>query len=53
MIKTLPQAQVQAIPLSLTFNINPKYRLPVNEQFSIGAGINAVYGAAELNRFNW
>ena len=34
-----------------TFNINPNIAYRVNEQFSIGAGINAVYGAAELNRF--
>ncbi len=29
--------------------MNIAYR--INQQFSIGAGINAVYGAAELNRF--
>lgn len=34
-----------------TFNINPNIAYRINEQFSIGAGINAVYGAAELNRF--
>ncbi|MGN5079264.1 outer membrane protein transport protein [Aeromonas veronii] len=36
----------------VTFNINPNIAYRINEQFSIGAGINAVYGAAELNRFN-
>ncbi|PKQ82301.1 long-chain fatty acid outer membrane transporter [Aeromonas sobria] len=35
----------------LTLNINPNIAYRINEQFSIGAGINAVYGAAELNRF--
>ena len=35
----------------MTFNINPNIAYRINEQFSIGAGINAVYGAAELNRF--
>ncbi|MCR3973357.1 outer membrane protein transport protein [Aeromonas veronii] len=35
----------------ITFNINPNIAYRINEQFSIGAGINAVYGAAELNRF--
>ncbi|BBR39835.1 MULTISPECIES: outer membrane protein transport protein [Aeromonas] len=35
----------------VTFNINPNIAYRINEQFSIGAGINAVYGAAELNRF--
>ncbi|MCV5626610.1 outer membrane protein transport protein, partial [Escherichia coli] len=31
----------------VTFNINPNIAYRINEQFSIGAGINAVYGAAE------
>ncbi|AYK18079.1 outer membrane protein transport protein [Aeromonas veronii] len=35
----------------MTFNINPNIAYRVNEHFSVGAGINAVYGAAELNRF--
>ncbi|MFQ2823493.1 outer membrane protein transport protein [Aeromonas allosaccharophila] len=35
----------------VTFNINPNIAYRVNEHFSVGAGINAVYGAAELNRF--
>ncbi|MFM5335741.1 outer membrane protein transport protein [Aeromonas enteropelogenes] len=35
----------------LTLNINPNIAYRINEQFSIGAGINAVYGAAELNRY--
>ncbi|MFM5725886.1 outer membrane protein transport protein [Aeromonas veronii] len=35
----------------VTFNINPNIAYRINQQFSIGAGINAVYGAAELNRF--
>ncbi|MGL6263651.1 outer membrane protein transport protein [Aeromonas jandaei] len=34
-----------------TFNINPNIAYRINEHFSIGAGINAVYGAAELNRY--
>ncbi|WP_429020408.1 outer membrane protein transport protein [Aeromonas allosaccharophila] len=35
----------------VTFNINPNIAYRINEHFSIGAGINAVYGAAELNRY--
>ncbi|EKP0308583.1 outer membrane protein transport protein [Aeromonas veronii] len=35
----------------VTFNINPNIAYRINEQFSIGAGINAVYGSAELNRY--
>ncbi|MEH8101420.1 outer membrane protein transport protein [Aeromonas veronii] len=35
----------------VTFNINPNIAYRINEHFSVGAGINAVYGAAELNRF--
>ncbi|WP_429209904.1 outer membrane protein transport protein [Aeromonas veronii] len=35
----------------LTFNINPNIAYRVNKQFSIGAGINAVYAEAELNRY--
>lgn len=35
----------------VTFNINPNIAYRVNEHFSVGAGINAVYGSAELNRF--
>ncbi|MEZ6970601.1 outer membrane protein transport protein [Aeromonas sp. S11(2024)] len=35
----------------MTLNINPNIAYRINEHFSVGAGINAVYGAAELNRF--
>lgn len=35
----------------LTLNINPNIAYRINEQFSIGAGINAVYAEAELNRY--
>ncbi|TNH84756.1 outer membrane protein transport protein [Aeromonas sobria] len=35
----------------ITLNINPNIAYRINEQFSIGAGINAVYGSAELNRY--
>ncbi|HDZ8836941.1 outer membrane protein transport protein [Aeromonas veronii] len=35
----------------VTFNINPNIAYRINEHFSVGAGINAVYGAAELNRY--
>ncbi|OLF60307.1 long-chain fatty acid transporter [Aeromonas veronii] len=35
----------------MTFNINPNIAYRINEHFSVGAGINAVYGAAELNRY--
>ncbi|MFQ2123709.1 outer membrane protein transport protein [Aeromonas jandaei] len=35
----------------VTFNINPNIAYRINEHFSVGAGINAVYGEAELNRF--
>ncbi|CAJ1796506.1 outer membrane protein transport protein [Aeromonas jandaei] len=35
----------------VTFNINPNIAYRINEQFSIGAGINAVYAKAELNRY--
>ncbi|VXA79289.1 MULTISPECIES: outer membrane protein transport protein [Aeromonas] len=35
----------------LTFNINPNIAYRINSNFSIGAGINAVYAKAELNRY--
>ncbi|MEM0553691.1 MULTISPECIES: outer membrane protein transport protein [Aeromonas] len=35
----------------VTFNINPNIAYRINEHFSVGAGINAVYGEAELNRY--
>lgn len=35
----------------MTLNINPNIAYRINEHFSIGAGVNAVYGAAELNRY--
>ncbi|MGY3914000.1 outer membrane protein transport protein [Aeromonas australiensis] len=35
----------------ITVNLNPNVAYKVNEQFSIGAGINAVYAKAELNRY--
>ncbi|MBL0628171.1 outer membrane protein transport protein [Aeromonas jandaei] len=35
----------------VTFNINPNIAYRLNEHFSVGAGINAVYGEAELNRY--
>ncbi len=35
----------------LTFNINPNIAYRINSSFSVGAGINAVYAAAELNRY--
>lgn len=36
----------------LSVNLNPSLAYRINEQFSIGAGLNAVYAQAELNRFN-
>ncbi|MGY3931859.1 long-chain fatty acid transport protein 1 [Aeromonas encheleia] len=35
----------------LTFNINPNVAYRINSNFSIGAGLNAVYAQAELNRY--
>lgn len=35
----------------LTFNINPNIAYRINSNFSVGAGINAVYAKAELNRY--
>ena len=35
----------------LTFNINPNIAYRINSSFSVGAGINAVYAAAELYRY--
>ena len=35
----------------LTFNINPNIAYRINSSFSVVAGINAVYAAAELNRY--
>ncbi|MGL5030367.1 MAG: outer membrane protein transport protein [Aeromonas sp.] len=35
----------------MTFNINPNIAYRINKQFSVGAGVNAVYGKAELNRY--
>jgi long-chain fatty acid transport protein len=34
----------------LTVNINPSIAYRVNQQFSVGAGLNLVYAEAELNR---
>ncbi|MDF2414932.1 outer membrane protein transport protein [Aeromonas sp. 1HA1] len=34
----------------LTVNINPNIAYRVNQQFSVGAGLNLVYAEAELNR---
>jgi len=34
----------------LTFNMNPNFAYKVNDKLSIGAGLNLVYGKAELSR---
>ncbi|WP_429101140.1 outer membrane protein transport protein [Aeromonas veronii] len=49
--KTFPAGAGAGDTELMTFNINPNIAYRVNEHFSIGAGINAVYGAAELNRY--
>ncbi|MBL0519361.1 outer membrane protein transport protein [Aeromonas enteropelogenes] len=49
--KTFPAGAGAGDTELLTLNINPNIAYRINEQFSIGAGINAVYGAAELNRY--
>ena len=49
--KTFPAGAGAGDTELMTFNINPNIAYRVNEHFSVGAGINAVYGAAELNRF--
>lgn len=53
-LPNIPRHSMRVQPLviqKVTFNINPNIAYRINQQFSIGAGINAVYGAAELNRF--
>ena len=35
----------------VTLNINPNIAYRINSNFSVGAGINAVYAQAELNRY--
>ncbi|QXW31514.1 outer membrane protein transport protein [Aeromonas sanarellii] len=35
----------------VTLNINPNIAYRINSSFSVGAGINAVYAQAELNRY--
>ncbi len=36
--------------ITMNLNLNGAYR--INEQWSVGAGINGVYGTAELNRYD-
>ncbi|HDO1375293.1 MULTISPECIES: outer membrane protein transport protein [Aeromonas] len=49
--KTFPAGAGAGDTELMTFNINPNIAYRINEHFSVGAGINAVYGAAELNRY--
>lgn len=49
--KTFPAGAGAGDTELMTFNINPNIAYRINEQFSIGAGINAVYAQAELNRY--
>ncbi|MFQ1728671.1 outer membrane protein transport protein [Aeromonas veronii] len=49
--KTFPAGAGAGNTELMTFNINPNIAYRINEHFSVGAGINAVYGAAELNRY--
>ena len=35
----------------ITMNLNANLAYRINQQFSVGAGINAIYASAELNRF--
>ncbi|QXB28796.1 MULTISPECIES: outer membrane protein transport protein [Aeromonas] len=49
--KTFPAGAGAGDTELMTLNINPNIAYRINEHFSVGAGINAVYGAAELNRY--
>ncbi|MEE9706159.1 outer membrane protein transport protein [Aeromonas veronii] len=49
--KTFPAGAGAGDTELMTFNINPNIAYSVNEHFSVGAGINAVYAKAELNRY--
>jgi len=49
--KTFPAGAGAGDTELMTLNINPNIAYRINEQFSIGAGINAVYAQAELNRY--
>ena len=49
--KTFPAGAGAGDTELLTFNINPNIAYRINSSFSVGAGINAVYAAAELNRY--
>ena len=49
--KTFPAGAGAGDTELLTFNINPNIAYRINSNFSLGAGINAVYAQAELNRY--
>ncbi|MGE6207854.1 outer membrane protein transport protein [Aeromonas media] len=49
--KTFPAGAGAGDTELLTFNINPNIAYRINSNFSVGAGINAVYAQAELNRY--
>ncbi|WP_461606377.1 outer membrane protein transport protein [Aeromonas rivipollensis] len=49
--KTFPAGAAAGDTELLTFNINPNIAYRINSNFSVGAGINAVYAQAELNRY--
>ncbi|MBV7415030.1 MULTISPECIES: outer membrane protein transport protein [Aeromonas] len=49
--KTFPAGAGAGDTELLTFNINPNVAYRINSNFSIGAGLNAVYAQAELNRY--
>ena len=49
--KTFPAGAGAGDTELLTFNINPNIAYRINSNFSVGAGVNAVYAQAELNRY--
>ncbi|PJG60071.1 outer membrane protein transport protein [Aeromonas cavernicola] len=49
--KTFPAGSGAGDTELMTLNINPNLAYRINDNFSVGAGINAVYGSAELNRY--
>ncbi|MFQ2101615.1 outer membrane protein transport protein [Aeromonas sanarellii] len=49
--KTFPAGAGAGDTELVTLNINPNIAYRINSSFSVGAGINAVYAQAELNRY--
>lgn len=49
--KTFPAGSGAGDTSLVTMNLNPNVAYRINDNFSVGVGINAVYAQAELNRY--